>query len=61
LFGKEFRVQSERFLEIEKAEIREILRKEKAEREVKEAAIIAALEHDMRVTEILKDTTKTES
>jgi len=54
LFGDKFRVQSERFIEIEKAEARETLRKEREERETKKAKIIAALEHDMRVTGILK-------
>jgi len=58
LFGDEFRIQSERFLETEKARLREAMRREKAQREEKEAAIIAALEHDMRLAGILKDPTK---
>jgi len=58
LFGDEFRVQSKRFLEIEKAEIREMERKKRKEREEKEEKIIAALEADMQATGILKDPTK---
>jgi len=58
LFGDEFRVQSERFLEAEKEKLREVTRREKAQREEKEAAIIAALEQDMRATGILKDPIK---
>jgi len=58
LFGDEFRIQSERFLEAEKEKLREVMRREKAQREEKEAAIIAALEQDMQATGILKDPSK---
>jgi len=58
LFGDEFRIQSERFCEIEDAAIRAMERKKRKEREAKEAKIIAELEIDMRLAGILKDPTK---
>jgi len=58
LFGDEFRIQSEHFIEIENAAIRAMERKKRKEREAQEAEIIAALEHDMQITGILKDPTK---
>jgi len=58
LFGDEFRIQSERFIEIEKAEIRSLEHEKRKKREAKEAEMIAALEQDMRATGILKNTTK---
>jgi len=58
LFGDEFRVQSERYLEIEKAEIRSLEHKKRMVREEQKSKIITALDADMRLAGILKDLTK---